>query len=718
MPVSPAPRETFPSENAPGQGNIFLSPAQIEEDLRVQIAYREHAEATVRRNESKYQALLENAHDLISVITPDGLMIYQSPSAESILGHAPENLIGLNCFDGLIHPDDQPATRGNFAKLRDGGATKLVWETRFRHADGNWRMLECIGSMAPADAPLFGIVLNSRDVTRREDARRELEERTRQQTALAELSRFALQGLDLYAIYITAAELVADALGVRFTTITEILPEPGKLVIRAGAGGSTNVIGSVVDGWRSIAPDGHSNSKPIVIDDLALSANNKMFACEHWQAQPLSAASVPIFCRGKPFGFLGALSVVSRKFTPREVTFLETMAHLLSAIIEGRQNENALRAVEARFRRIAANTPGIVYQYVLHPDGSASLPFISDACRTLFGVEPEVARQHPNAFFDAVCPEGRASMHAAMLESARTLKPLYWEGAMRTPAGEELWITARARPERQLNSDVIWDGVMFDLTQLKAAETALRAAKEEAENASRVKSDFLSRVSHELRTPLNAILGFGQLLELDTLTEAQTASVQQILAGGRNLLGLINEILDIARIERGDGEIRPAFIELRPAIDKVMAQVQPMASARGITLANEAPPGPECAVFADPGRFEQALLNLLTNAVKFNHPGGSVRCTAAPGPDQRTRVSVIDDGPGVAAEFQHKLFTPFERLDAADRGIEGTGLGLAIAKSVIEAMGGKIGFAPAPESGAVFFLDLPRAAKPGDNARP
>ncbi|NHC15888.1 ATP-binding protein [Motilibacter deserti] len=236
-------------------------------------------------------------------------------------------------------------------------------------------------------------------------------------------------------------------------------------------------------------------------------------------------------------------------------------------------------------------------------------------------------------------------------------------------------------------------------------------ARTAAERASSAKSEFLSRMSHELRTPLNAILGFGQLLELGDLGEEDQENTEQIMKAGRHLLGLINEVLDVVRIESG----RLSFSLEPVAIDEVLVEsvglVRPAALDRRIDI--------DCAstgiaVRADRQRLKQALVNLLSNAVKYNVDGGTVRVRAelvksVTGGSPRVHLSVEDTGRGIAAEHLDDVFTPFERLGAEATEIEGTGIGLSLTRTLVEAMDGAIGLESEPGRGSTFWIELPYA---------
>lgn len=264
-------------------------------------------------------------------------------------------------------------------------------------------------------------------------------------------------------------------------------------------------------------------------------------------------------------------------------------------------------------------------------------------------------------------------------------------------------------------------GIGRDVSDRRAAEQALRDARDEAQRASQAKSEFLSAMSHELRTPMNAILGFGQLLASDptfVLPPRQQGQVREILNAGSHLLALINDVLDLARVEAGKQPIVIDPVRVDALLADCLALVRAIAQERAIALSLVVPPGCGCYVAADRTRLKQVLLNLVSNAIKYNHAGGQVSVGCRPSADaSQVEIEVSDTGPGLSEDQRNRLFQPFERLGAEQGSIQGAGIGLVLSRRMVELMNGSIGVHSEPGRGSNFWVRLPMAV-PGERSAP
>jgi signal transduction histidine kinase len=237
---------------------------------------------------------------------------------------------------------------------------------------------------------------------------------------------------------------------------------------------------------------------------------------------------------------------------------------------------------------------------------------------------------------------------------------------------------------------------------------------EAAEAASAAKSEFLTRMSHELRTPLNSVLAFAHLLQMDQLTPEQANCVDHILTASRHLLNLIEEVLDIARIESGHLELSMTSVPVLEVTTEAVDLTRPLARCTRVSLHVNIDPEGMLSVRADRQRLLQVLLNLLSNAVKYNQPGGSVVVTCEDAGPDRTRLAVADTGGGIRPEDLWRVFEPFDRLGAELSGAEGTGVGLSLSRQLTERMGGRLDLESVPGRGSTFFVELDTVTPEGE----
>jgi PAS domain S-box-containing protein len=371
-----------------------------------------------------------------------------------------------------------------------------------------------------------------------------------------------------------------------------------------------------------------------------------------------------------------------------------------------KQAEQALREQGELWKRALDSSGDGVWDWHI----SSGLETFSRALLALYGYAAGELGTDPDALDALTHPDDVPAMLQARQVHLAGLTPRYVnEHRVRCKDGSWKWILSRGivMARDAAGAPLRMIGTHTDITSAKRADE-LRFERDRAAAADLAKSQFLSRVSHELRTPLNAILGFSQLLEIDEQIGArQRHWVRQVLHSGRHLLGLMDDILDLSSAQTGQLPMNIEALALRPVVEEACAMFDLPARESAVSLVDEVPHGDNLTVRADRKRLLQVLSNLLSNAIKYNRPGGWVRIGARR-EGAHIDITVADNGPGLSADQQARLFQPFERLGAQRGSVAGTGLGLALARQLAEAMGGTITVRSAPGAGATFELRLPQ----------
>ncbi|NBQ67664.1 MAG: PAS domain S-box protein [Nitrosomonadaceae bacterium] len=371
------------------------------------------------------------------------------------------------------------------------------------------------------------------------------------------------------------------------------------------------------------------------------------------------------------------------------------------------QAEQALRESQERYQRLVEDIGGkfVIYS---HKALTGELTYISSGVDKVFGITKEEAI---GKFWESIInwyPDSLDHAYSVATQIAQgKIDFVQFEMNFVHPDGSERTILVSAHPANDANGDLCIEGIVEDITERKAAEEALIHARQEAERANQAKSQFLSNMSHELRTPLNAILGFSQLMELEDPRSQHLKYIKEIRNAGMHLLALINEVLDLAKIESGRIDLKLEPVEIGPIIEECISLVQTQADKLGIQLVQAGVAGK--VLHTDPIRFKQVILNLISNAVKYNRKGGTVHIDARASADNPgyLRILITDTGNGIATHKMAELFQPFNRLDATNSGIEGTGIGLSITRQIVELMGGTVGADSELGVGSTFWIELP-----------
>lgn len=370
---------------------------------------------------------------------------------------------------------------------------------------------------------------------------------------------------------------------------------------------------------------------------------------------------------------------------------------------------------ELMLRQLGDNLPsGAIFRCLQDADGSFKYTYLSAGFGNVVGVSATDVLRNPFALNDRMLPEDAAEVAYAAELAFRNMEPFDHEFRIRMEDGSIRWIHMRSAPHRQPDGLTSWDGVIIDISAAKASEEALRVAKDQAEAASRAKSEFLANMSHEVRTPLSAVLGYADmLLDPRLAPAAASVAVQAIRRNGAHLLGILDNILDLAKVEAGQLELEPILLSPWQAILEVESLLSVRAAERRITLRVKPVASlPEFAIL-DPTRVRQILINLVNNAIKFSKPGGEVELQVGARPpvgDEPAALilQVQDQGIGMTPEQLERIFMPFQQADTSTtRRFGGTGLGLSITTRLVKAMGGSIEARSELGQGSYFTVQLP-----------
>lgn len=648
---------------------ILFSSALLEVDgepciltVLIDITERKRAEENLAQSRQKYSLIFDRAPFAATLAKlPDGVIVEVNTKFESLFGFRREEVLGRTSLDLGLYADPEVRARAAELLQRQGFAHGL--EIAVGVHSGEIRFMLANSDLFELGGEKY-VLTTVEDITERKRADQKLEQLARRTQTILDSAGEGIFGLDR-AGRITFINATGAAL---LKTAAEDL---------VGLHGYTNHHHSRKDG--SPYPLHECPIYAALRDGTAHHIEDEVFWRSDGSSFPVEYTSTPL---REGDEIVGAV-----------VTFND---------ISGRKRAEAvLQESEERFRLVFENS-GIGIALV----DPAGHPIKSNrVLQQIVGYsQMELSGMSFTEFTHPGDVEKDWGLYAELLEGKRESYSM--DKRYIRKDGQVIWArltvslvrNADGKPEYAI-------GTVEEITERKQAEDD-RLARAVAERARTAKTEFLSRMRHELRTPLNSILGFAQLMMLDDLSPAHERGVNQILRSGRHLLDLINEVLEIARIEAGRMQLSPETVRLQEAAEEALDLIRPLAEARGISVKLYIPSSGDVHVFADRQRLKQVLLNLFSNAVKYNRIGGAIQVNASLTLDGHVRLQVRDTGAGIPPEKLSRLFVPFDRLDADAQSVEGTGLGLALSNGLIEAMGGRIGVESQVGEGSSFWFEL------------
>jgi PAS domain S-box-containing protein len=642
------------------------------------ISERKRVETEVAALQRRFQALIENAPDGIALLNLNGKLSQVTPSSGQILGYTVDESLSQDPAL-LTHPDDLPALLSLLADLMQNPSKVVRTEYRFRHQDGSWRWLESTISNLLAEPSVGAIVFNYRDTTERKKAEEALANSERRFRALIE------NGLD----YISLLDVEGKLLWESPSNVRMLDYEPNEFI------------------GRNIFELVHVEDRKRVQNQFA-----ELFRQPGSQIRSefriQNSKGIWLWLEAIATNLLHVVSVAAIVVNYRDITgrkqaekYIRHQASILEHV------SDAIVASDMDSRMTSWN-PAAEEIYGWRAEEVIGRP-VNDVLQTQFNehsTRDQVFQQFvaDGLWRGEVTQKRKDGKEITILSSVSLVRDEAGAPAAMVAINRD--ITARKRAEEGLQA------LNAELEQRVLERTAeLNRSNRELERANRTKDEFLANMSHELRTPLNSILGLTETLleqRRGLLNEHQEKSLHLIQSSGRHLLDLINDILDLSKIEAGKFDFYPETVGINEITQASLAFVKNLALKKSIKLSYQIDPIVS-KIYVDARRVKQILVNLLTNAVKFTPEQGQVSLQVLARADEHLiQFAVIDNGIGIAQKDLVRLFQPFEQVDSQlNRQFEGTGLGLALVKKLTDLHGGSVQVESEVGRGSCFTINLP-----------
>lgn len=696
----------------------------VNQQLKQHLAERELFEVALARHaqdleqttaELVNQKFALDQHSIVGIADPDGRITYANDKFCEISQYSRDELLGQDhsMLNSGYH--DPSFFREMWAAISSG----KVWRGEVCNRDKSgalyWVDTTNVPFMDASGKPYQYVSIRT-DITELKRAEQSLLKMNRLLMALSACEELLLRTESILELLNEICHIIVHVGGYRLGWIGYRNYDEGKSIEPVAMDGfddgylQTTCL-TWADSERGRCPVGTAirTGRPCVLGDV----NEPDFL--PWREEALkrgyrSVAALPLVIKGETIGSLNVYSAEPDDFQEEEVTLLQELAgNLAYGMTSLRMGEEKRRAAE----QLQQSEDRLHKAFNVSPDSITITSLVdgrfvemNDRFEQFSGFSRDELLGKTTVESGLCVDPARRDAMIALLNEQGLLHE--YEMAFRNRAGE-IRIVLISAENINLDGETCMLAVLHDITQRKQEELELIRAKDEAEAANRAKSEFLSRMSHELRTPLNAILGFGQLLESDfetPLTSSQQENVEHIIKAGWHLLELVNEVLDLARIESGKMQFNIVDVLLSDVAEECRDLISPLAAEREISIDDQISPCRTHLVQADRTRLKQVLLNFLSNAVKYNRHGGHIvlACDPLPG---CVRISISDTGVGIPESEMDQLFVVFNRLDADKSEIQGTGIGLAVSKRLIELMGGEVGVSSVVGEGTTFWMDLP-----------
>lgn len=675
------------------------------EEIETQTQALEDQKQIIQMSAQRYRELVESISDIVYRVDVKGRFTYVSASAALLTGYAERQLIGMH-FTDLVDPASRRMLRDFYInQMKQRNLESLIAFPIIR-LDGTLRWVEQKTTLTFADdntiSGFQGVV---RDITERKRSEEKLE---------ALYSVMAQPNLTIDEQLSKAVKIGTEILGLDLGIISQIENNAYTVLYGYSKDGSLQA-GQMFDFEKTYCELAYQANDLISIDHMGDSVYKghpcySLFGLEAYVGIPLSV-------NGLRFGTLNFSSATPRKqaLNTAERDFFLLMAQWISTMLERKFAQERLKKSETNLRSILDNSPAIIMRI----DPQYRIEFIRDPAYDAQTLEMLIGQ----SIFSLIPPQYTETVKDALEQLFQAQHHAQYETKAVTPTSNaEVSYLTNAAP-------IVTDGqvvgallVSNDITERKQVEHQIQMqneslvkanreiaiARKQAEAANKLKSQFLATMSHELRTPLNAVIGYTQLQlagMAGDLSEEQYNFQERILANAQHLLQLINEVLDLSKIEAGRLELAEKPFNLADMLEEVVRQNQVLAEAKGLTFEQHIDERLPSMVIGDRGRIKQIIINLVSNAIKFTDKG-SVLVETTLYNKENWRITVTDTGMGISSTMQETVFDEFRQ---AENGIErgGTGLGLAIVRKLVLMMGGNIRLSSELGHGSTFIVTLP-----------
>jgi len=681
-----------------------------------------------RRSEDQLQKLssaVEQSGNTVIIMDQNGLIEYVNPKFTEVTGYSPAEAMGKSPIALMNGFGSAPDFRQDVWWLTVNNG--LIWHGEFCNYRKNGSVFWESATIAPVlgrDGVVINFVEIKQDITEQKIMQDQLQNQNDYLSILHQITLDLLNRRELNDLLQVIVDRSAVLLDAPFSEL--MLEQDGFLVVEAFTENQPSLKGDrVMRGQAMLSWQAFDTHQPVIFEDYSTWEHRR----DVYDAQALRATvDFPVMAGERCLGILAlGRSQPNYKFTAEQVEtgilFTRLVALVLDnanlydsamqEITERKRTESLLLESEARFRQIVENASDIIYR----ADVNGNFTYVNPSALKMMGYASEQEMIEKN-YFDMITPEFRHQIKQAYdQQRADRVKNTYSEFPAVTTDGHIVWVGQNVQLIMDNEKIIGFQAVARNITLLKQAQDALSLSRDQALDASRFKSQLLSRVSHELRTPLGGILGYAELLQykaFGSLTEKQLVAVNNIIESTNYLTNIVNDLLDESQIESKSISLHNEYFKPIELLEKTKTTMSTLADKKGLTFRAEIDPELPSELYGDFNRLQQILINLEGNAIKFTKTGEvSVRLNR-PAPAQWS-IEVRDTGAGISAGEQQNIFEPFRQVsNSITRENRGSGLGLAITKQLVELMGGQISLESEVGKGSLFTIVLPIINAPGE----